>query len=171
LLENTIPDKGSRLTLVDLGCGMGDLYGYLRDQGYVNTGYTGLDLVGDIVHAAGEKHPAAQFLEGNFLTDAIPSGDIICASGSLNFIFEKAANQTAHIEKVIRKMWEQAGYAAAFNLLDKNAVAASARERLLYYADKGHFFRFCQTLCENALLVDGYLANDFTIVMRRRLAP
>ncbi|GHV32587.1 hypothetical protein AGMMS4952_23210 [Spirochaetia bacterium] len=52
-------------------------------------------------------------------------------------------------------------------MLDKDAAPESGRERLLYYADKGYFLPFCKTLCENAVLVEGYLENDFTIVMRK----
>jgi SAM-dependent methyltransferase len=167
LLENTVPDKNGSFTLLDLGSGTGALYGYLQEQGYTKIGYTGIDLVSDMVRAAGEQYPAAHFLEGNFLTGDAPPGDIIVASGSLNFIFDKQADQTAHIEELIRNMYAQAGYAFAFNLLDKDAKANSTGERHLYYADKGYFLRFCKTLCKNALLVDGYLDNDFTIVMRK----
>ncbi|MDR1586212.1 MAG: methyltransferase domain-containing protein [Treponema sp.] len=167
LIENAVPDKTAPLTLLDLGCGLGDLCGWLAENGYTNIAYTGMDISAAMVEAAGKNYPSGIFCAGDFLDGEIPPHDIICASGSLNYVFETMENQAAHIEDLIRNAWEKARRVFAFNLLDGKARPLTGDGRCLYYADKARFLACCKTLCSAARLVDGYLDNDFTIVMKK----
>jgi preprotein translocase subunit SecA len=168
LLENTVPDKTASLGLLDLGCGLGDLYGYLVESGYTGIAYTGMDISPAMVRAARANYPGGNFYEADFLEGELPAHDLICASGSLNYVFETVEDHAARIEGLINKAWEKAGRAFAFNLLDAAARPPGENDRYLYYADKARFLAYCKTLCPAAELVDGYLNNDFTIVMRKR---
>jgi SAM-dependent methyltransferase len=167
LIEHTVPDKSAPLTLLDLGCGLGDLYGWLAENGYATIAYMGMDISAAMVRAAGENYPSGNFRRGNFLDDELDPHDIICASGSLTYVFEAVEDQAARIEGLIQKAWEKARRAFAFNLLDARARPVSGADRYLYYADKARFLDYCKTLCPGARLVDGYLDNDFTIVMEK----
>jgi hypothetical protein len=63
-------------------------------------------------------------------------------------------DQRARIEGLIKKAWE-------------NARPPGGDGRYLYYADKAHFLAYCKRLCPGSFLIDGYLDNDFTIVMKK----
>jgi len=51
-------------TLLDAGCGLGHLYGYLDDRGVVPR-YTGCDLSEAHVHMAQQTYPRARFVTGD----------------------------------------------------------------------------------------------------------
>ena len=50
--------SGSRV--LDLGCGIGDLYPYLLER-FENIDYTGIDIVPELVAYADQKYPKAKF--------------------------------------------------------------------------------------------------------------
>ncbi|GBR76806.1 SAM-dependent methyltransferases [Candidatus Termititenax persephonae] len=165
LLQHTVPQAAEKLTLLDLGCGLGDMYSYLQRNGYRHIAYTGLDLVPEMVAAAQKNHPAAEFKQADFVQDPIGKYDIICASGSLNIIFDQAANHAQYVQAVIQKMYEQSRIACAFNLLDRDSEHLYEQDPRFYYADKNYFLAFCQMLCPSARLITGYLVNDFTVAL------
>jgi hypothetical protein len=76
-------------------------------------------------------------------------------------------SKNARIEGLIKKAWEKARRVFAFNLLDDTSKPPGGADRSLYYADKAHFPDYCKTLCPASRLVDGYLDNDFTIIMEK----
>ena len=164
LIKNTVPNQQDKLTLLDLGCGLGDLYDFLQKNGYSNIAYTGIDIVPEMIAAAKKNYPSAEFRTADFITDDLDDYDIICASGSLNIIFDQTANHTQYVQSVIQKMYEHSRLACAFNLLDKESEYLYEQDPRFYYADKNYFLAFCQMLCPSARLVTGYLGNDFTIV-------
>lgn len=168
LLQNSIPNKTDELTLLDLGCGLGDMYDYLLKNGYTNVVYTGYDIVPEMIAAAEENYPAAEFEVKNFLEDNLPNMDIICASGSLNLVFDNAANQIEYIKKAVTEMYKQSRVACAFNLLDKDNEWMYEKDPMFYYTDKQEIYKYCQTFCPNARLISGYLPNDFTIILPKR---
>jgi trans-aconitate methyltransferase len=166
LAQNTIPNKTDQFTLLDLGCGLGDLYGYLQDNQYHHIAYTGVDIVPEMLDAARQNYPAATFKTMNFVTDELPEYDIILASGSLNILFDRAAAHAQYIKAVSAKMYASARLACAFNLLDKDVEYMYEQDPRFYYADKQEFLKYCRTLCPAARLIDGYLVNDFTLVLK-----
>jgi len=167
LIKNTAPDKTTPLTLLDLGCGLGDLYDYLQKNGYADIVYTGYDIVPEMIAAARANYPAAEFQVKNFVTDELPEYDIICASGSLNIIFEQRDKQPEYIKTIIRKMYDHSRRACAFNLLNRDTEWMYEQDPRFYYADKQEICQYCRTLCPETQLIDDYLVNDFTLVMRR----
>ncbi|GBR74493.1 SAM-dependent methyltransferases [Candidatus Termititenax aidoneus] len=166
LVKYTVPGQTEKFTLLDLGCGLGDLYNYLQTSGYQNVDYTGLDLVPEMTSAAQKNYPAAKFKNGNFVADDLGNYDIILASGSLNIIFDRPDNQAQHIQNVIEKMYASSRLACAFNLLDKDAMHLYEQDERFYYADKRQVLQFCRAFCPQALLVDGYLVNDFSLILK-----
>ncbi|GBR77642.1 SAM-dependent methyltransferases [Candidatus Termititenax dinenymphae] len=166
LIKNSVPNKTDKLTLLDLGCGLGDLYGYLQKNDYHNIDYTGIDIVPEMVSAAQRNYPDGKFKQADFVLEDIGEYDIICASGSLNILFDKVLNHASYIQEVIQKMYQHSRLACAFNLLDKDAEYLYGEDARFYYADKRYFLAYCQTLCADTRLIAGYLVNDFTLVLK-----
>jgi len=61
LFEGLIREHGC-LSVLEIGCGSGNLYPYFLDGGYA---YTGLDLSGEMLAIARETHPEGRFVRGD----------------------------------------------------------------------------------------------------------
>jgi len=58
-IASLVPYK-SGLSLLDYGCGLGDLHSHLRTSGF-DIAYTGMDINPTLIEAARSKHPGVQF--------------------------------------------------------------------------------------------------------------
>lgn len=62
LIARSIPDES---TVLDLGCGNGRLYQYLKNEAGLKLDYTGLDFCPEFLAIAKERYPQADFVEGD----------------------------------------------------------------------------------------------------------
>lgn len=58
-ITSLIP-RQSNLSLLDYGCGLGDLFAHLRASGF-DLSYTGMDITPPMIEAASIRHPEAEF--------------------------------------------------------------------------------------------------------------
>ncbi len=103
----------SNHTLLDVGCGTGDLYEYLLQ--YENVLYTGIDIFEQGVKKAQIKFPGGEFLEQDFLKLEDKSFDFVFSSGALT-----TKLHTDNYEVLfswVKKMWEVARIGVVFNVL------------------------------------------------------
>lgn len=103
----------SNHTLLDVGCGTGDLYEYLLQ--YENVLYTGIDIFEPGIKKAQMKFPEGDFLEGDFLKLEDKSFDFVFSSGALT-----TKLHTDNYEVLfswVKKMWEIARIGVVFNVL------------------------------------------------------
>lgn len=156
----------SDCSILDLGCGFGDLRPFLS-QHFENTIYLGVDFLKEFVEAANKKYgdlPNTQFFQADFLTAGLPEVDCVIASGSLNY---RSENEL-HPWQSISHMWEVAQKGIVFNLLDARYFRETSLLRG-YQPDK--VFAFCQQLDPNAEIHQSYLPDDFTICMHKLRPP
>lgn len=152
----------SGCTIMDLGCGHGDLAAFLH-QRFDNLHYLGVDFLAEFITTAKTRYghlPNTQFIQADFLTAGLPEVDIVIASGSLNY---KSHNHL-HPWQTISHMWEIAQKGVAFNLLDAQVFVAD--DVLCGYQPK-EVLDFCREMDGKAELVSGYLPDDFTVLMRK----
>lgn len=155
----------SGLTLLDLGCGFGDLKAYL-DSYFSDFTYLGVDLVKEAIDRAQKRFsgaPNTHFLNVDFLTNGLPKVDLIIASGSLNYC---SANQL-HPWSSIRNMWEAATMGIAFNVLD--AARFNSNGVLCGYP-RHEVWDFCRSLDPNAEIIDDYLTEEMTLLLRKNIS-
>lgn len=103
-------------SVLDAGCGFGDLRGYL-DARHIHCDYTGIDQMPEFLSQATMLYgnlPDTKFLLGDFARDRLPSADYVLASGALGY---RSTEEGFHL-RVIRKLFETATIALACNLLD-----------------------------------------------------
>lgn len=144
-------------SVLDVGCGFGDLYGFLVREGK-STEYSGIDIVSEFISAARRKYPNANFEEKDIF-DIEKQYDYVLASGALSF---KVENHHQYYEEMIRKMFEIAKIGIAFNMLDiKNHIDDA--EFASY--DSNEIASFCKTLTPKVEVITDYLPQDFTIYM------
>lgn len=150
--------EGKRI--LDLGCGLGCLYGYLKGKGWKGE-YTGIDILGFMVEKAGRRFPEASFETRDILKD--PPGrkwDYVLINGVFN---HKVKDNWAWIEAMVKAAFSFSGKGLAFNTL--NAESG--------WLDKELFYVNPRTLEEKVRLwsdgsykiVAGILPEDITVYL------
>jgi len=148
-------------TVLDVGCGKGDLYHFL-DQIGTRVTYEGIDLSAELVALAKKAYPQANIKEADFLQlEPSPRADYVLCSGAMSL---KHPDQTTYYQNFIKKMFDSAEEAVAFNMLSSFAPEAVKESRFHYY-DPVEVLTYCLTLTSFVELKQSYLPNDFTIYL------
>lgn len=147
-------------TILDAGCGQGDLFAFLSERYPDMATYLGVDFIPEMVTAASGRFtsPQATFWPVSFMSPDIPKYDYVLASGSLNY----ASADPAYIYKAISKLFELSRMGLGFNLL--RTVAC---EGLLIAYDPDDIVAYCRTLSDNVVVMRDYDVEDFTVFVYR----
>ncbi|MDQ5901000.1 MAG: hypothetical protein QG600_578 [Patescibacteria group bacterium] len=120
-------------SVLDVGCGTGDLSAYLRELGLKS--YTGIDLFPLSAKLAQLKFPHETFLIGDFLTTNFEEKfDFVFFSGTLAAILE-SDNYTI-MEAFIDKMWSLCIRGVALNFLTRKSAQEKDDMLFLYDLDR-----------------------------------
>lgn len=131
-------------TLLDVGCGTGDLLNLLPGD----TGYIGIDVSEKAVKHARAMHPGREFR----VTDELPAADIVMACAVIQ-------HTHLHPREFIYRMWDAACDMVIFNCW---RYFAELEEAELWWRD----------LPAEVMIVDGYDVvrghdHDFTVRLSR----
>ena len=143
--------------VLDVGCGVGDLYGFMLREG-IRAQYTGVDILPEMVAHARERYPDARFEVGDAVEGLGPERfDYVLCSGAFNVNF--GSNLIA-VRKILPELLARSARGVAINFL---STRARERDAILYNYDPEAMLAFCRTLTPHVRLVEGYLSNDFTL--------
>ncbi|MBF0522448.1 MAG: class I SAM-dependent methyltransferase [Candidatus Omnitrophica bacterium] len=100
--------------ICDVGCGLGDLYPYLK-KCFKNVDYMGIDISEKLIERARECFPKVQFeirdiLDGTFKKKF----DFVLASGTLSY---KMKNHKVFVEAMLKAMMRMSNKGVAVNFL------------------------------------------------------
>ncbi len=146
-------------SLLDVGCGLGDLWAFLKVRG-IRVAYTGVDLVLEMATAARNSHTDADFQCADVFAGRMfaPGGfDVVFASGVFNL---DLGNNAEFLPPAIARLLELAGEYLVFNLLHKRAAGGPP----YFYFDPKQVRRMLADLPCRTRIIDDYLPNDFTVV-------
>lgn len=148
-------------SLLDVGCGMGDLYGWLKEEN-IRTNYRGIDITPEMVAMAKKRFPGVDFSVGDILEDALSSEqpDFAVASG---IFYLRQNSPEEYLRTVIAAMFKTARVGVAFNSLSN----WSAEEPGEFRADPLQTVHFCRSLTPWVCLRHDYHLRDFTIFLYR----
>ena len=150
VLRSLLPKDLSDLTLVDAGCGFGDLYCYLERQGDHPGRYIGLDVMEPMVEAA-RRRTGREIHVSDILNDALPEADVYLCSGAMNTLTREETRR--FIERCLGA--SRQGF--VFNLLKGWNTSPIYN---LYLPRE--IRRLSQELEVDCQIEEGYLAGDFT---------
>ena len=154
-----VPLDGS---VLDVGCGLGDLYGYLRDSGRVPAAYRGIDLSPSMVDSARGAFPGVDFaVEDLLATRPERCYDHVVASGIFTYIGE---SNVELFHQLIEAMYARCARALVFNSLSTWATDEAHGE---FRADPVDTLRFVASLSSRLRLRTDYHPRDFTVVVHR----
>ncbi len=150
-------------TLLDVGCGVGDLQGFLSRRS-IEANYTGVDILEKMVAEARTRHPSGVFEHADIFSGDSPAGapfDVVFCSGTFNL---NIGNNHEFLPRAIARLLELTGHTLAFNLLH-DRIPAKEKEYAYYNPQK--IVEMLETKVSQIRLLDDYLPNDFTIICRK----
>jgi SAM-dependent methyltransferase len=157
LVEN-LDIKGR--SILDAGCGMGDLLPYLHAKTDDFT-YLGMDINPDFVKVAKKRYEGHSFEVGDPFNGRFDRRfDLVISSGVMN---TNVKNWQKHRKIMIKNAFEVATEALAFNMA--GALAKSVEIPKIAYANAADILNFCTKLTPKLIFKSHYLPDDFTIVM------
>jgi SAM-dependent methyltransferase len=155
-LLKRLPKGLSDLTMVDAGCGLADLYGYLTEREKLPKAYIGLELKGEFVQEARTRY-GCDVIACDVLSDPLPKADYYLCSGAMNIL---TRDET---KRFIRRCYEASENGFVFNMLEGPSTSS-----LLYnYYWPEEMEAFCATLGDDVKIFRGYLRHDFTVAMMK----
>jgi cyclopropane fatty-acyl-phospholipid synthase-like methyltransferase len=138
-------------TVLDVGCGYGDLCKYIQN-------YTGIDLRASAIDKAKNKYPGRDFKNCEIYS-IDEKYDWVFASGIFCFDYEWEKNTN----DCIKKMYEISKKGLAFNFLSD--LSEGNREIGMKYTKIEEALPIVSSLCKNFTFRHDYLKNDFTVYM------
>ncbi len=150
----------SGCSILDIGCGFGDLLDYVRDAGVHDVRYTGTDLNPTLVEVAQKRHAKARFHATTDLSQfADDSQEYVFLSGLFNF---KIDDNTGFMHDTVRESFRIASCGVAFNLLGSYV---DFKEEHLFYHREQEIFDFAKSLTRFVTLRADYPLYEFTLYL------
>ena len=146
--------------LLDVGCGTGDLYGYLGGRGFT-VDYYGIDILPKMVDRAREIYPEGRFFAGDIFKESPFSKkqfDIIFCSGIFNL---NMGDNESFLKEALPVFFAHTKEKVFFNLLDPGHFAHTEK---YYFFNQKEVLHWIREYTDNVKVVTGYIPNDFTII-------
>jgi SAM-dependent methyltransferase len=157
LLEHDLEGR----SILDVGCGLGDLYTHLRRRG-IAAEYTGFDLAPEMIRLCRARHPGVPFESGDFLAYQPASRfDYTVAFGIHNI---QVPGGRAILEATTRHQYALATSAAHVSLLSDRS-SSSAPHLQEWHAED--VLSMALAITPHVVLRHDYLHNDFGVTLYR----
>ena len=152
-------------SILDLGCGFGDLNRYIRENITKNFSYTGIDVVPEFISKAIEMKNVdddSKFLLGDFIsTNLDEKFDIVLGSGIFNHKFSKG-NNDEFIRNALFKACDYATEGVAFDFLT-NRVGYELPH--VYYSDPKEVLALGLLKSNNIIFRADYFPFEYAIAV------
>lgn len=149
-------------SLLDFGCGFGDLYGYLKGK---NNGvqYTGVDLNKHLIEEGQKRYPQARLLVKDLL-DEKPSEkfDVIIASGTHS---SKISDNWGYVEKTFELFSKIANYGFALNFLSDRVDWEIEHS---FHYDPVRMLKLAYKYSNRVVLRNDYMPFEFSVFVDLR---
>ncbi|MFA4966623.1 MAG: class I SAM-dependent methyltransferase [Candidatus Margulisiibacteriota bacterium] len=162
-------DERNDFSILDVGCGFGDFYGYLKKAGY-KFQYAGYDIAPKIIESARKKYPEARFEVRDILDDKKPEKfDFVFCCGALNISFDNREAHLDFIRSMLLRMFELCNIGVGVNFLSSQAIYHlpddSFREPQYFYSKPEEIIGFVKGITNRFLLRHDYHPADFTVYL------
>lgn len=150
--------------LLDVGCGLTDLAQYLDDKGFP-VRYAGADITFGVLAEAARRFPGRRLLQADvFAAPCLAAGcvDVCYCSGVFNL---QLGNNESFVQHALPRLVDLAGSFAVANFLHRRAPHHYPH---CHYYDPEFIVASMERQGYAVSLIDDYLENDFTTVLRRR---
>ena len=158
-------------TVLDVGCGLADLYDFLIQRPAVPAAYAGCDINAELLAQCRQRQPHNAFYQANLLTDQIPGApfDIVTLFGVLNFRFKEFSNEDFS-RGMIRQAFKLCREAVIVDMLSAFRDEKYPEEDFVYYYDPSAMLHFALTLTPHVMLRHDYSSipqREMMLILRR----
>lgn len=152
-------------SVLDVGCGLGDLYGYLTRKFNNQPNYRGVDITPAMIREARAKFPEGKFMVGDLLIPekAIARADFVLASG-IFALLDLDREPYRIMRDLIAAMFRQCRIGIAFNSLSSWTPNPEPGK---FFVDPVAAVTMCRDITSWVSLRHDYMPHDFTIYMYR----
>jgi SAM-dependent methyltransferase len=148
-------------SILDVGCGFGDLYGFLKRK-KISCDYTGIDINKNLITIGKEKYPEAHLICAEFENDPFNQEyDWIVSSGMFN---HRIKNNMQFIKNSVKKMFKMSKKGVAIDFISSYV---NFKYEEVYYSNPEAIFRFCKSLSRRVSLKHDYLPFEFCVYIYR----
>lgn len=149
-------------TLLDFGCGFGDMYGYIRKLG-LNLIYRGYDINPDLISIGKTKYPDIELsTEDIFSFDVPKSFDFAVSSGVHNL---KLEDNWKFIEQTFERFAFLCRKGFALNFVSNKV---NIFDEHLYHADPARVLNLAYSYSKKVVLRNDYMPFEFSIIVDLR---
>ena len=162
LAELALREAGS--SVLDVGCGFGDLYDFLKLHGWRGH-YTGIDIVPGLLEVGRERHPGLDLREAD-ITDSTVSFnqyDFVISSGVFNAALPSGRND-AHVEAALRRMLQLCREATCVDFLSSYV---DFQKPGAHHTDPCWAFALAMSITRRVMLRDDYMPYEFSMFLFR----
>ena len=168
--------KASGISVLDVGCGFGDLYGFFKAEGLLGRNrinYTGYDISPKLLAVARKKYSDAKFELTDILENRyVPKHDYIFCSGIFNIQTSEKNEQLDFVKEMIFRMYDLCNCGVAANFLSEGAMPVSNLENLnsgsYFYFKPEEIMSFCRFVCTRFIMRHDYHPGDFTVYLLKQ---
>ena len=165
--------RASGISILDIGCGFGDFYGFLKAEGILHRNkisYTGTDISPKILEVARKKYPDAKFELKDIQNDRyFPKYDYVFCSGALNIRTTDKEDHLDFVKEMLFRMYDLAGCGAAVNFLSEGSLPIANPGDLnagrYFFFKPDEIINFVRFVCGRFILRHDYHAEDFTVYL------
>ena len=145
-------------SILDVGCGQGDLYDYLQPEDY-----TGIDISLQMIGRAIQKHPDVDFQRKNLLEYEYMH-DWVIVGGSFNLRIPET-DQMTYLQKLVERAYSLAEKGLVFSVLSENTTPSENQWPQLFYYKPVEIFNMCLSLSKHVSIDHVTLPSQVMIYM------
>lgn len=149
-------------TVLDFGCGFGDMYGYAKEKG-INFVYHGIDINKNLITEGKKRYPGVFLEVKNIFSDKLDK--------EFNYIFSSGVHNF--------KLKDNWGYIKeSFNLFDKYSTHGFAinfisnkvdfKKDDIYYSDPSEVLNLAYKYSNRVVLRNDYMPFEFTVFVNKQ---
>jgi len=165
-------DKIKDISVLDVGCGLGHFYDYLKNNGLIGEfgiRYSGIDISEVLIDAARKKKHGIDFKVVDLLQDRYDEKhDYVMASGIFNIRMECLESHKECALRTISRMFNLARVGMAVNFICRDMAYGTDDDpeasKYVYYSPE-EMIAFCKTLSKKYILRHDYHPGDFTVYL------
>jgi SAM-dependent methyltransferase len=173
------PIDFTNYSIVDIGCGFGDYFEFLRGAKQTISSYVGWDVNPDLIKEASRRYAMAdgvRFAQCNLMdpiftkTELCPVADIGVMLGVLNFNLAGKADNYTYSELAIRRAWALSNKALIVDFLSSYKDPQYPAESGVFYHEPEKMLAFALTLSSRVTLKHNYLSipqREFMLFIER----
>jgi SAM-dependent methyltransferase len=159
--------KNPESSVLDVGCGFGDLYFFLKSNGWRGH-YTGIDIVPGLLEEGRKKYPEIDLRQIDITSEehseVLSDFDFVISSGAFNAKLEEENNDD-HIRIAIKNMLAHSLIAVSCDFM---STYVDFKHPVAWHTDPCFIFNLCKNFSKRVVINHSYMPYEFSVTIFRQ---